>query len=331
MKLTGLRYTESFQRGTAFESECPLEEAWSRIAQLGSAEHLRSIMDSKNPPSDEFVQYVVVRLRQAVEFREAARKSTLLTSPLPLYYSCLNLTRACIALQGGKVPSTAHGLRFCKNGADLLRGGAILQGGTFQDLLNATGTARTQLTISLSDALARIIEVHQDFAGFRGHSSLVVPVKVDAFLDGPVFLHFPEALKDFRVNWQLEFSKVASEFALEPDGNALRVRPEVPTGSAEAIAACLHRSLENDLCRRHRPTWYLVRETNQDLVLPRPAYYFVALFVLGMVVRYEPELLVDAAMLDSELGWLLRRVVAASERFYPQLMLGWLHSESVYF
>ncbi len=331
MKLTELRYTESFQRGTAFESECPLEEAWSRIAQLGSAEHLRSIMDSAKPLPDEIVQYVVVRIRQAVEFREAARKSTLLTSPLPLYYACLNLTRACVALRSGKTPSPHHGLSFRKNGADLLRGAAILRDGTFRDYLDATGMARTRATISLSDALARIIEVHQDFAGFRGHSSLVVPVKMEAFLDGRVLLTFPEALKDFRVNWQLEFSKVASDCALEQEGNALRVRPEVPTSSAEAIAAFLHRSLEHDLCRRQRPTWYLVRETDQDLVLPRAAYYFVALFVLGSVVRYEAELLVDVADLDSELGWLLRRVVAASERFYPQLMLGWLRSEPVYF
>jgi hypothetical protein len=332
MKLTGLRYTESFQRGTAFESECPLEEAWSRIGRLGSAEHLRSVTDSASPPTDEFVQYVVVRIRQAVEFREAARTSTLLTSPLPLYYACLNLTRTCIALRGGKIPSKwHHGLRFRENASDLLQSEAILRDGTFQDYLDAMGVVRTKLTLSLADALARIIEIHQDFAGFRGHSSLVAPVKVEAFLDGPVLLHFPEALKDFPVNWQREFSKVASECALESDGNTLRVRPEVPTSSPDAIASFLNRTLENDLLRRQRRTWYLMRETDQNLVLPRPAYYFLALFILGNVVRYEPELLVDVTKVDSEIGWLLRRVVAAAERFYPQLMLGWLHSEPVYF
>src|SRR6266849_7851840 len=92
----GLKYTGSFQsERTRYHSENPLEEAWTRIAQLGSAEFVGSIFQPEKPNNgDKVVTYSAVRVRQAIEFRDAARQSTLLTSPLLLYYSFLNLTRA---------------------------------------------------------------------------------------------------------------------------------------------------------------------------------------------------------------------------------------------
>ena len=95
-----LHYLGSFQTGHRFESENPLEEVWSRVAQRGSADFLReTFMPPSGQAIEPFIEYIGVRIRQAVEFRGAARQSTLLTSPLSLYYSFLNLTRACLCLR----------------------------------------------------------------------------------------------------------------------------------------------------------------------------------------------------------------------------------------
>jgi hypothetical protein len=40
----------------------------------------------------------------------------------------------------------------------------------------------------------------------------------------------------------------------------------------------------------------------ENLDLPRPAFYFIAAFILSSVVRYQPELLVGVSDPDSEQG-----------------------------
>ncbi len=74
-----------------------------------------------------------------------------------------------------------------------------------------------------------------------------------------------------------------------------------------------------------------MRQTDPSLVFPRPAYYFVTLFILGSVVRYEPELMLDTVDPNSLSGWLLKRVIQGAERFFPQLMLSWLMDSDLYY
>jgi hypothetical protein len=45
------------------------------------------------------------------------------------------------------------------------------------------------------------------------------------------------------------------------------------------------------------------------------------MFILGSIVRYQPELILPVSGSDSETGWLLRRFLSQAERFYPQLKL----------
>jgi len=65
--------------------------------------------------------------------------------------------------------------------------------------------------------------------------------------------------------------------------------------------------------------------------LPRPAYYFLATYILGNVVRYAPELLADLTDPDSHLGWTIQRFLNTAERFYPQLMFHWAFTTKVFF
>lgn len=327
-------YIGSFQTGTRFETEDPLEEVWSRVALLGSADYLRKIF---TPPAgqhiDPYIHYAGVRSRQAVEFREAARQATLLTSPLSLYYSFLNLTRACICLHSDLLPSTGHGLGF-KSGTDLLSSGAELRNGTFTDYLDKAGYPwNSGKVVSLREALARIIEIRADYASTFGEDSLVVPIDVDAYRSGEVVLNIPKSIYDLSqtsTNWSSELPSLSGSCTVGSGGNKLEATHSV--SKIEEVDSFCSLRLERDLLwREFEARWYLVRQTDPDLVFPRPAYYFVALFILGSIARYEPELMLDTTDPDSLSGWLLNRVVQTAERFFPQLMLSWLGGHSLYF
>jgi hypothetical protein len=175
-------YLGSFQTGARLESENPLEEVWSRVALHGSGDFARrTFIPPAGKDIEPYVQYAGLRLRQAVEFREATRQATLLTAPLSLYYSFLNLTRGCICLKSDVLPSVGHGLKFRRRG-DLLSSAAVLTKGTFTDYLREVGYSCTSGTVvSLHEALSRIIEIRDDYAGIYGRDSLVVPVDVDAY------------------------------------------------------------------------------------------------------------------------------------------------------
>ena len=94
----------SFQTGSILETENPLEEVWSGVALHGSADYLqRSFKPPAGHTAAPYIEYAGTRARQAVEFRESARQASLLTSPLALYYSFLNLMRTRLCLHADRI------------------------------------------------------------------------------------------------------------------------------------------------------------------------------------------------------------------------------------
>jgi hypothetical protein len=335
MNTLGLKYIGSFQSSrTRYRSENPLEEVWTRIAQLGSAEFIRSIFKPDNPDNwDKIVSYSVVRIRQAVEFREAARQSTLLTSPLALYYSFLHLMRAFLALGPEIIPHKGHGLKF-NLGSNLLSSSALISGGTFKDYLSSNDVnIQSDVSITLEEVLSRAIEIAPDYNVLVRNNlgSLVMRIHVDADMDGQTLLHFPSGFESFRTAWRTEFPSLAPCCQLEAEGNVLRVTEDLPPHSYAAVCDFCSRHLDSDLQFNDEPYWFLVRQTDPRLVFPRPTYYFVGMFILGCVVRYEPELMLEVTQPDSKLSWFLKRFVKLAERNYPQLMFRWLHNLEIYF
>jgi hypothetical protein len=326
-------YLGSFQGGTRFESENPLEEVWSRVGLHGNGEFLRrTFVPPPGQSSEPYVEYSGVRIRQAVEFREATRQATLLTAPLSLYYSFLNLTRACICLKRDILRSGGHGLTFRQSG-DLLNSAAVLRRGTFTDYLREAGYSyRSGTVVSLHEALSRIIEIRNDYADIYGRDSLVVPIDVDAYFSGEVVLKIPQSVYDLSkatTNWTSELPSLSGRTVRSGDNN---LEAKFTVSKYEDVSSfCSLRLQPSLLLQDFESRWFLVRQTDPDFVFPRPAYYFVALFILGSVVRYEPEMMLDIVVPGSLSGWLLRRVVQTAERFFPQLMLSWLEGGTLYF
>ena len=336
MALIGLRYLGSFQKGIHVESEQPRAEIWSRLALYGSDqfvdENLTITKGSIN--KKELVEYVAVRTRQAVELRTATHQATLLTSPLALYYSFLNLTRACMGILEEKT-STGHGLKF-KQEPKILDSKAELISGTFTDYLAANGVPfKPGVTISLEDCLSRVIETSADYFTVAGKPPHAIPVHVEVLRSGRVHLHLRDdwtgGESHFRTRWKDEYPSLASFFELEPSGCVLRVKKSEEPNSLEEVAKLCAKTLEINLIPSQDPLWFIVRQTPSDFLWNRPAYYLVALFILSSIVRYQPELMFQVTSQYSKWGWFLQRFISSAERFYPHFMYNWIQNTVFFF
>ncbi|AKR42083.1 YaaC family protein [Methylophilus sp. TWE2] len=312
-------------------SEEPLEEVWNHIGRFGTSFIARNFEpEKKNISWDEHIAYAKVRVRQALEFRSAAKSGSLLTAPLPLYYSFLNLTRAMMALGPEVIPKSAHGLKFLA-GEELLSSCVQLTKGTFTDYLDAQGISWTnESQISLSDALGFIIEMAYDYQLFdvtRGH---VQAISVRAIVNGPIQLHLLNYPNEFATDWQKDFPELAQICTAE-ETNVLLIKEEHRPNDYSAIAKLLESVLFPGLTLQNHATWYGFRKSKHTSRLTRASYYYVAIFILGSIVRYQPELLLAATTADSEIGWLLQRFIKLAERFFPQLKLMEAYKSQVYF
>ncbi|TXT23295.1 MAG: Uncharacterized protein FD134_2226 [Gallionellaceae bacterium] len=327
-----LSHIGSFQNErTLIYSEDPLNEVWSHIARFGTSFLEKRLKPyKKDIPWNEYLKYAQVRTRQALEFRHAARDASLLTAPLPLYYSFLNLTRAFLALGPEVMPKTGHGLKFVI-GDDLLSSHAQLCSGTFTDYLDTQNVAWNERTqISLSDALGNIVELAYDYRLFDKTHLHIQTISVRAIMDGPVRLQLLNYPDDFATTWKAGLPELADVCVAEGQG-LLLVTDENLGKSYDAIAEFLDKRLLPGLALQNHATWYALRRKDGVIRLTRAAYYYVAMFVLGSAVRYEPELLLSASAADSEIGWLLQRFLRLAERYFPQLKLMEHYRSQIYF
>jgi hypothetical protein len=155
-----LPYIGPLKRGSYLRSESPLEEVWAWISRIGTTEWLQRSVKSTEP-WENWGPYAVARVRQAVEFRAAARNISILTRPLPLYYSLLNLLRGFLAISESIESKKGHGLSFTgENKANFFDMGAKLIDGTFTNYLNAIKIPYQKNTvITLGQAFSRIVEI----------------------------------------------------------------------------------------------------------------------------------------------------------------------------
>jgi hypothetical protein len=334
----GIQWIGSFQDARNYAaSENPLEEVWAQVARQGTDSFLERVKpDNASLPWQDHLRFAKVRFQQAVQFWRAARASPLLTAPLPLYYAFLSLMRADMALGPEVMPRSGHGLKFVK-GADLLSCVARLNEGTFTHWLRARGGIDWSEgdQISLKDALACVVELSGDLQGIGpwGHVQFIA---VSGIQRGDLSLAFPEYPRDFATNWTPDFPKLAPvcRLAAAPVVNTLIAERAASGETYDSIAKFLDSHLLNHLVLTgmdSRVAWWALRATEIPLQLDRIGYYHVAAYILGSVVRYEPELILNVSSADSGLGWLLQRFVDRAARFYPQLMMAKARGGQIYF
>lgn len=325
-------YFGSFQKNRfLFRTEEPLNEVWSQISRFGTSFLKKYFNSSKSDfiPKD-FFEYTEIRMRQAVEFRNAAHNATPLTSPLLLYYSFLNLTRAFLSLDPEENKSKRHGLNFRK-GKDILSSYATLSDGTFTDYLTSQKISWNKGdAISLSHALGSIIEFEYDYKLFNKNNSHIQKVFVDAVVNEQVKLIFPNYPHNFENDWCIDFPELASYCEIDNE-NTLLIKESAHINDYEAIENFLENHLLPPLNIQNEATWFAIRKKELPLALTRSAYYYISIFILGSIVRYEPEIIYSISQEDSEAFWILERFLKIAERYFPQLKIMELYKSQIYF
>jgi YaaC-like Protein len=220
MAIIDSKYIGSFQKGLRLTAENPLEEVWSRLGLYGSEDYLREGLTGVRDKQAS-ADYIAVRMRQAIELRAATRQATLLTAPLTLYYSVLNLTLASMAIRDDILDSKRHGLIFRK-APQILASRAEVNDGTFSRYISVAGsTVKTGVQISLNDCLSRVIETSADYCMVTRDRAHACPVTVDISL-GETFLKFRSdwagGEQHFRSHWETEYPSLVAFCDLAPPG-----------------------------------------------------------------------------------------------------------------
>lgn len=339
-------YFGRLKRGLSIITESPLEEAWSLVRRHATREFLDSyVYTSGELSKEEVTNYCRARFRQTCEFRESGRNLTLVTKPLTLYYSILNLTRAVIVLRQDKLIEGGHGLGSFKTSTDLMECSVKTnKTGTFPALWQMFPDAGAMPdSITLKDCLSQIPEVLWSFnSPFRG-LSLCTPVDLELFSAGKPILNFPSGpspVELFEKEWKGWFPKLAAkggEFEVTAAGKFRVLMPEQLVIRQDAAAdqvrvlAFSAEYLISDLTSLKTDRFYLDRKMPDVPPIRRELAYLGAMHILSSVVRYEPEALLQTIESGSETAWFLDKVLQAVERYYPQLMMSLAENRDIYF
>lgn len=309
--------------------ENELEEVWHQARRYGTPEYCDYQMGDDAPSDSEFLkQYVVTRVLQALEFREPTRNATVLSRPLLVYYSLLNLTRAMLAVATHKPSEPSHGLAVSGDHSSLGELYAkVRKTGTLVELLQVRGISTSQDQVHFHSLLESIPELRSAL-NVPGRRSDVSVVWVRATIKGGLRFHFPQqsiSAEDFEASWRENYPGLVSSFE-HGDAYTLSLKDgELPLDDdpnllAQRIGKFCDEKLEANLIDPSR--WYLVSAQNPHAIWPREARYLAALFILSHTVRYQPELLYRESIANSYQHTLVDSVVRMADRYVPQLLLG---------
>jgi hypothetical protein len=240
-----------------------------------------------------------------------------------------------MALVPEMISPSKHGLIYKPN-SQLLLCEAKLSSGTFGTFLDCIKWPwKDGTTITLKDCLSRIPEVLVEYKSPDRGDPHVISVQLKAKIgSGEATLHFdPRFVKEsyFRANWEADYPELKDVCELHEEGSILKVKLSFKESQYEGLCEFCEKYFWNSLVWRRDAMWHIVRQSRDAIRLNRMGYYFVAMFILGSIARYEPELLQSSLRQGSEQEWFFHRFMLAAERFFPQLIYSWARGNETYF
>jgi hypothetical protein len=212
-------------------------------------------------------------------------------------------------------------------------GATVAKRGTFCELILMCGdSAPKHQKYTLEQCMAYIGEMVGQTVAAEEADRCLAFVDVSALRSGEITLkiHGPYAKE-----WQTAFPQLATLCEPTEEEGVLRVC---------GFESTLDLTQVREFCNKHLWTrlhwagsgmitstrWLVPRVVPDRSLLPREAYYFLASFILGSVVRYEPEHLWHDATPGTDLHWIIRRYLSASVRYFPNLLLNRLYGQNLF-
>jgi len=328
-----LQYVGSFQQGTHFRSADPIAYSWRKLEQLGTLDNLGRIAGLWHGNSD-LIRVGSLRVRQAIEFRNAAKGVSSLTRPLLLYYCVLNLLRAVMSITRDGMGHPGHGARY-ESSADLLDCRAVIgkKGTIVEGHKGLYGQELGGQEVTLLHCLAQMPELKSDFGLIGRGSSDIAGVRVNSFIHGDTKLTFEVqgcAPEEFKERWQIMLPWFKDVCHLDHE-SAFTLLTNQRFANDEQVSEFCSRHLLSDLFLRQDAFWYDHVSRERLLIHGRITPYVLMLFILSNVARYEPEKLDDVMRQPTDLAYVLNSAINNVDLFFPQLLLSKVYGKNIYF
>ena len=283
---------------------------------------------------DEDLISVITNIGQAHEYYLASHTVTLMTSPLLIYYSALNLAKAVINVVNDSPSSDYHGLCKPEMTDSLLDVSVETNNGVFLELAQLAGTTiATGRRFRLEDFLVNMLDMQDDYCGYFNREPSYVWPNVKAYFSGKVEVEFStdflgeRNLEDFRSLLQ-ERTHLYEDFEeTEVEGQWKLESKEVYEGEDRKAARLelLNRHFEFSVFPKNH---YFMNILPFEEQMPPAAAYFGAMYVLSEIVRYKPNHIHRFLRAkDSSVEWFIQQLCSISKRVLPNLLLNLLTGE----
>ncbi|HXH93563.1 MAG TPA: YaaC family protein [Thermoanaerobaculia bacterium] len=321
--MAGLKYIGSLHRVRRVRTDEPLQALWQEWLKLSDDQYLKERWIGSTP--DQRLA-VTTNIRQAHEYRAASKATSLLTRPVLVYYSALNLAKAAIHLKTEAPPPDHHGLMKPEAADDILDIAAKVNNGAFRslsDLLGMTTTIGQRLT--LRNFIGSIVELRCDVSDYFKIRPTITPVYPDIFMDGTIRLLLkPSDLSVATVEEAIEILR--KQTTLFDDFHSLRFQDVMLENNkirADELkskgAALIEKHLDVSVFEDPR---YYVNIAPEEQRIPAAPAYLVALFLLSCLVRYWPAHVQRFITTpETRVAWFVETLCATAERVLPNLLL----------
>lgn len=301
-------------------SETPINEIWARLRYFETERNVKDFLQEKfDLPEEDLIETssnLAFAMRTASEYYESAKRVSLLTRPLLIFYGMTALSKVLFAsTYGKKSPSKAHGLSPPIPGTFAELSTTVLKDGAFPQFHSCFSKKKLyRMKFKMRELLSLIPEVKVEYETVYNEKSRALRVLrtrygasvVDTEIEK--YGNLAEDLRKFFPEIQITqaFGKRVNIF--------LGDIPAVLTVSAEE---------------------YLVlplRKHNRDILFPEMSVHFLTAYLLGIISRYHPKEWGETIE-GKESGeiYIIQKFLETTTRKFPNLILNKLRNRSFVF
>ena len=305
-------------------TENPIEEIWACWLKLTDFHYLQPKWDGAD---EERMTSVSTYIKQAHEYYRASKVSSLLTRPVLVYYSFLNLAKAFVFLKTDTSPSEYHGLCNFRVSDCLLDISAETNNGVFITMAKTLGQSLDiKISFALKDLVANMIEMAHAYTDYYRRKGCLVTPNVEVYADGNINVVFPANMfpdgKDHFRQLLFERTKLAEDFEeipIEDESITLKLKAVIPPKTIDKEGTALMR--KHFQFSAFQDDNYYLNICPPDKQLLPVLSYFASMFLLSSIVRYHPthvyRFLNDK---NTSVAWFFNILCERSERVFPNLL-----------
>ncbi|MBI4239120.1 MAG: hypothetical protein HY696_12005 [Deltaproteobacteria bacterium] len=316
----------------------PEEAVWRELLIFAEPFVLKKYWNgSKN---EELITFVCTSIRQAYEYYRASKQLGENTAPLFLYYSCHNLTKAVLTVKNDSMEDlNHHGLTTTDRAADLFkyRVKQCAQGvfGKLTQAFGMTWALDDNQEFLFSDFIKNTIEFVDPIGNIFEQEPTIIPIGITRNTEGLVTLSI--SIVDSQKRQQIR--------RLVNEKTDLKNHFDENSGSDESYDYFKQyadkATLQKDGCETVRKMFsFSYLPCNEKIIyldvserrLPQACCYYGMVYILGMIVRYSPQIIGGILTNpNSEYRWLIEQVCLNTRRLYPNYMLNLMTGKSYKF